>query len=245
MMALLLLAALAAGPAPRPAPLPAAPPSAAAPVDPGDGIGDLPLLSLPASAPAGGAIAVVLTGDGGWAAIDKAIAAELNAQGISVVGFDARSYFRVRREPDELGRDLARVLRHYLAAWHADGAYLVGYSRGADMLPFMVARLDDGLRARIRLVALLGLEHEMDFQWTLAGLLGGHSGATRPLRPEVERLRGLPVVCVYGSDEKDTLCPELPADLAAVERRAGGHHFDGDYRGITRAVLAHARPGAS
>jgi type IV secretory pathway VirJ component len=50
------------------------------------------------------------------------------------------------------------------------------------------------------------------------------------------------MLCVRGSDEKDSLCPHLE-DLPWVRQAllAGGHHFDGDYRNIARLVLDAAR----
>ena len=47
-----------------------------------------------------------------------------------------------------------------------------------------------------------------------------------------------PMLCVRGSDEKDSLCPAL-VDLPWVKQVVlrGGHHFDGDYRELARLVL--------
>ncbi len=206
-------------------------------------VGDLPLISQMAPSPSAGAFALLFTGDGGWASIDRQITARLNARGINVIGFDSRAYFGTQRTPDDLARDLGRLLRHYRATWPTDRVYLIGYSRGADMLPFALARWPVEERSGIDLVALLGLEREMDFQWTLENLVGGHTGETKQILPEINAIAGMPIVCVYGVDEKDTLCPVL-TDKASVIRRDGGHHFDGRYAEITDSLLAHARTAA-
>lgn len=207
-----------------------------------DSVGDLPLRTLAPAAATDRRIAVLLTGDGGWAPIDKALAAEFNARGIPVVGFESRVYFRTRRDPARMPDDLARVMRHYLAAFHADGVLLVGYSRGADALAIMAGGLPDDLRAKVRLVGFLGLERKLNLENHLSDFMGGHEEPTTPTRPGVERLQGLPVVCVHGRDETDTLCPDLPPALARTIMTEGGHHFDGDYRAILRDILADAAP---
>jgi type IV secretory pathway VirJ component len=48
----------------------------------------------------------------------------------------------------------------------------------------------------------------------------------------------VPVLCVHGTDEHDSLCPHLE-DLPWVKRLLlrGGHHFDGDYRELAARVL--------
>ena len=61
-----------------------------------------------------------------------------------------------------------------------------------------------------------------------------------PIRPEVEKLRGMPVLCVYGQDETDSLCTELGPPLATVLQQPGGHHFGGDYGAIVGRILAMA-----
>jgi type IV secretory pathway VirJ component len=138
----------------------------------------LPVVEVPATESARGTLAVLLTGDGGWAAGDKAIAAELAARGVAVVGLDIPSYLGVARTPDGAAADLGRLLEHYLDAWHKDRVILVGYSHGADVAPFMAPRLPDELRGRIDLLALLGPADRASFRFHLADILANlqHDG---------------------------------------------------------------------
>ncbi|HEY8021321.1 MAG TPA: AcvB/VirJ family lysyl-phosphatidylglycerol hydrolase [Thermoanaerobaculia bacterium] len=183
----------------------------------------LPLIEVPAHPPAGGRIAVLLTGDGGWRACDRDLAKALAARGIPVVGWSSLRYFLRGRSPAEGARDLEAVLGHYLAAWQADEAIVIGYSFGADVVPFFVNRLPRSLRARIPLVALIGPDRRADFRLRLADLLGRDGKDSVPVVPEIQKLRGTPILCSYGERETWSLCPELPADLARVVQRPGGH----------------------
>src|SRR5439155_226185 len=104
---------------------------------------DLPLVEL---APTGGGaphgqMAIILAGDGGWRRIDDRIAGRFRQSGIPVVGFLTSDYFGQRRTPEEAAGALDRVMRHYTALWKCPHVLLVGYSRGADVLPFMINRL--------------------------------------------------------------------------------------------------------
>jgi type IV secretory pathway VirJ component len=115
---------------------------------------------------------------------------------------------------------------------------LIGYSRGADVLPFLVNRLTPETRARIAAVALLGLEPTIDFKYHPSWIPFYHPHEPQfSVRPEVEKMRGLNIVCIYGEKEKDTLCPSLPGDLARVVRMPGAHHFGGRYVDVTKAIL--------
>jgi type IV secretory pathway VirJ component len=191
-------------------------------------IAGLPLIEVPASRDSGSTMAVILSGDGGWAAGDKQMAAGLTEHGIPVVGLDVPSYLKVSRTPDGAAADLGRLLEHYLSAWHRDSVILIGYSHGAGLAPFMVSRLSEKLRDRIALLAMLGLESRVSFQFHLADIISdiGHEGDL-PVLPEVLKLRGTRMLCVSGSDEAHSLCPSLEPSIALVETRPGGHRISG------------------
>ena len=116
--------------------------------------------------------ALLLTGDGGWAGLDQELAARLAAAGVPTVGLNSLKYFWKARTPEEATRDVTRILRHYLAAWHKERVLLIGYSFGADVLPFVVNRLPAELRARVVSVSLLGIDASASFEVHLSDWVG-------------------------------------------------------------------------
>ncbi len=207
----------------------------------GVAVTDLPLVELPT--PGGRTLAVILSGDGGWASIDRHLGEALQDSEVAVVGLNSLQYFWHRRTPDAAAADLARVIRHYLPAWKRDRIALIGYSFGADVLPFLAARLPADVRSRVLLVALLGAGRSADFEFRLSDWLGG-GGRGSPVAPEVGRLRGMQVLCFSGRDEEDSVCPDLPPAQAERIPLPGGHHFGGDYAGIARTLLDRMRRSA-
>ena len=93
------------------------------------------------------------------------MADELKRKGIPVVGFISPSYLQVPRSPAWAGRDLDRLLGHYLAAWQCDHILVIGYSRGADLVPFMVSRLPARASETHNRVTLIGLSDVASFQY--------------------------------------------------------------------------------
>ena len=201
----------------------------------------LPLIEIPAKGTAKDVYAILISGDGGWAGIDRSLGKSLSEQGVSVVGLNSLKYFWKKRNPDEAGNDLERIMRHYFAQWKKKSVILVGYSRGADVLPFMANRLPADMRARTSLVVLLGLEKSIEFEIHAGAIFNMKGKNELPIRPELDKLKGQKVACFYGSDESDSLCRELPPDLAEVIVMKGGHHFDGDYKGIAQQILSRAK----
>ena len=201
-------------------------------------VSGLPLHLVATKAGSPAAMAIILTGDGGWAGIDKRIGDDFAARGVAVVGLDSRSYLMNAKTPDEAAADIARVMRHFSAQWSVQRIVLVGYSRGADMAPFIANRLPDDLRQQVALIALLGPAERANFQFHWADLLTETSKPSDPpILPELERLRGTRVLCVYGKDEKESLCRLADTSAVRVDQRAGRHHFDGDYDAIASEIL--------
>jgi len=199
---------------------------------------DLPLHEVhPAAGPRTEQMAVLLTGDGGWAVTDKGLSEALAAHGIPVVGWNSLRYFLHRRTPDRTTRDLERILSLYLPLWHREKVILIGYSFGADVLPFLVRRLDPDLRSRVSLVALLGPDEKAGFRFHLSEWLGKDSQDTLPVRPEIEAIRGLPILCSYGIQEARSLCKELAPSLVDVVSRPGSHIIGKEYGPIVAEIL--------
>jgi type IV secretory pathway VirJ component len=203
-------------------------------------LSDLPLVELPATGTQRNLLAVIISGDGGWANIDKKLGEYFSGQGISVVGLNSLKYFWTRRTPETASMDLLRMISHYTDAWHKDTVLLVGYSRGADVLPFMTNRLPAQVLSQVVGVALLGLEESVDFQFHLTDWLSSSNPKSAlPVRPEIEKLKGLRVVCFYGSEEKNSLCDDLDTNFVTSIQMEGGHHLGGDYETIAKQILLH------
>ena len=201
----------------------------------------LPLVEVPVSAP-GEQFAVIVTGDGGWRKIDASLADRLQHRGIPTVGLDAAAYYRTRRTPEESAAALEAILREYNATWHRPKAVIIGFSRGADVLPFMINRLPADLQGSIGLIALLGLEPLIDFRYHPSWIPFYHPREIQhPVKPEVEKLRGQKILCVRGKVEKDSLCTSLDPALATVLTVDGGHHFAGHYAALADAIMAAAK----
>lgn len=205
-------------------------------------IDDLPVTEVHASG-VSDEFALLLTGDGGWAGLDQELAARLAASGVPTVGLNSLKYFWSERTPEATARDVARLLRHYLAAWHKQRVLLIGYSFGADVLPFVVNRLPPELRERVASVSLLGIDSNASFEVRIADWVGSDSAAGPPTRPEVAALTHVPVLCIYGEGESDSICPGLPAAGIAREQIGKGHHFSGEYALLADRILAFAKSG--
>jgi pimeloyl-ACP methyl ester carboxylesterase len=151
-------------------------------------VSGLPLAELPVEHPSK-LMAVVLSGDGGWRDLDKTIAEDLQREGVPVVGLDSLRYFWSRKTPEQTASVVASVIETFMARWSAEKVALIGYSFGADVIPFAYNRLPPSLRDHLVLIALLGLSKSADFEISVGGWLGEAPGADAlPVLPEATKI---------------------------------------------------------
>jgi type IV secretory pathway VirJ component len=197
----------------------------------------LPLVEWRAAEP-GRTLAFMFTGDGNGAGLMGDLACELAKHGIASVGLKARTYLLFGRTPKRVTRDVEAVLRHYLKAWDADELVLVGLSRGADLLPFVVRRMAPELRRRVRLLALFSPAPMGNFRFRWSDLVGYHPRPDDvPVIPELRAIRGVPVLVVNGTEDPAALAPVLPDGLAETVLLEAGHNLARDHLTATELVL--------
>ena len=192
----------------------------------------LPLIEVPATRGNSDTLVVFVSGDGGWAKIDKSIASILAANGMHVVGLNSLQYFWTKRTPESAARDLQSIIETHLGARR--NVVIAGYSRGADVLPAMIARMPQETQSKIRLVALLAPSPRVEFEFHVADWM--HDSKRGMLvRPELEKVKAK-TLCIWGEDDRDSLCTGLAQPNVQVVTLRGSHHFEGDYAGLAKII---------
>ncbi len=205
------------------------------------GDSDLPLIEVNVAqekTEATQTMAILLTGDGGWAEIDKELAKILAAQGIPTVGFDSLSYFWKARTPVTTSQDIERVITQYLEKWNKKQVILIGYSFGADVLPFIANNLSAELQQKISLVALLGMGKTAAFEFRLSSWMNADKNPDRlPISPEIEKMKWAKSICIYGIADTAANC--LPVETHGVKAisMSGDHHFDEKYEELVKHII--------
>lgn len=195
----------------------------------------LPLREMPTPGP-GAAFAIVLTGDGLFPGLADDLGRSLSHAGYPSVVWSTMRYYIRPHSPEQSAADLDRVIRWYRHKWHRPGVVLVGYSLGADVLPFMVNRLPPDTRHAVRGVALLGAADDAVFVFRVEEWWGPTSAPTLPSLPEIRKLRVEPRVCAFGQGDDEAACDQF-SDYLRVVKFGGGHHFKGEEARVTRLVL--------
>lgn len=193
-------------------------------------IGGQPFVALPATGPRQPFAAVVMTGDMGFTAgMAGAIGNRLAADGVAVVGVNALTAFRTRRSPEEIAALIAQAERRAMALGHTDRVVLVAQSFGADMLHVGLTRLPAADRAPIARIAMIVPGGTVTYRASPTEIFDFGQRAY-PALPTARQLTWVPLLCVQGAEEEDSLCPQLTAANVTRVALPGGHpmHRDTD-----------------
>jgi type IV secretory pathway VirJ component len=187
------------------------------------------------------AYVIFFSGDGGWAALDEAVASNLAARGIAVVGVSSLRYFWRAKTPAQVG-DLLRSL----VAALGKPVFAGGYSFGAEVVPVALREARSSGRVAVNGLVLVGPGPSASFEidpldWVRAPAT---NSATRV--GTAVRETGLPTLCVMGADEEDSGCHSLGnAALVRVETLPGAHHFDGRYSAVAGLIASFVESGST
>lgn len=196
-----------------------------------------PIAYLDPAGPAHGHEAVVfLSGDMGLrVGAGEGAVEELRKRGLPVLAINSSGLFGRGRDRAYVDALVSDAMRQALARPGVQRLALVGSSFGADVLGTGIGSLPPDLRAKIASVVLVVPGTEVYFQANPSGLTYLGRPDSDPRRT-ARLLRGLPVTCIYGLRESETLCrqPELSnANIVGID---DGHLMLRHYGDLARKV---------
>jgi type IV secretory pathway VirJ component len=146
--------------------------------------------------------------------------------GLPVLGVNTLTAFAGGRSPAEARALVADAVRRALALPGIRRVVVIGQSFGADMLQYGMATLPAPLRPHVAQVLLAVPGDTLVFEATPAGIFYG--AADGPALPSARAIDWLPLLCVHGAQEENSLCPHLTGHNVRVVTLPGDHYLDYD-----------------
>jgi len=182
-------------------------------------------------------IALLISGDGGWYSFEQSIADNLSGDGIPTIGLDSKKYFWKRRTPEQTADDIAISLKYYSKEWGKDQFILIGYSLGAEIVPFIINRLPQDMKSKIISSVLLSPDISTDFEVHISNMLGmGNRQNTYNVADEIKAMQPVPTLIIFGSGEKTEVPDLLNGKGATIKKIPGDHHYKFDIPLIVKTI---------
>jgi type IV secretory pathway VirJ component len=178
-----------------------------------------------------------ICGDGGMNKFSTSFMQSFQLNGYAVAALDARSYFWKKKTPQQAANDVNKLTSRYLNEWKRKSFILLGYSFGADVVPFICNRLSANIQNRLKSIVLLSPSATTDFEIHLVNILGFNSNSGSSVPAEINKI-SKNVVFLFGSDEKDFPLKEVTIRNKQVITLPGGHHYEGDVSALSKQIIS-------
>ncbi|MCW3119579.1 MAG: hypothetical protein JWM28_3661 [Chitinophagaceae bacterium] len=202
-------------------------------------VSQLPVTVLPGSDTTKPLI-LYISGDGGWNNFSTSFINTINSKGYPVVGLNAKEYFWHKKDAARTAKDVISLLAVHMKNMKAKNIVLIGYSFGADVMPFVATRFDKNIQDKLKYIVLMSPSETTDFEVHVADLLGIGKQSGESVPAEINKIPQ-PLLFVFGDKEDGFPLKEITIKNYKVNKLPGGHHYDGDPTAVCNVILPYIK----
>lgn len=170
---------------------------------------------------------ILLTGNGGWKDLVKSVTGYLNLKNVSVAAINTKKYMFTKKEPAQIACDLETLIEKYNEKWGKQKVVLIGYSMGAEVLPFAINLLEDKYIEELSDFILIGPWLKATFRIKLLDYIyvieKGDDIYSELLKMKTRK--GY-IIC---DDVDKSICRKNLDNIIDYDILKGGHHFGENY----------------
>ena len=167
-----------------------------------------------------------MSGDGGWIRFDLRLSQQYDANGYSFIGLNSLKYFLEAKTPEELAEDFIPLIQKYMKEWDKKSMVLVGFSFGAEIIPFLYEKLPSDLQDKVKLIVLLTPSGSSDFHIHIRDMIGmDKKHETYNVIKETVGIKSPKILAVYGDQEKSISLKKNRQPNLKIVTIPGGHGF--------------------
>lgn len=178
-----------------------------------------------------------LSGDGGMNNFSTGLCEALHDKGFDVSALNSKSYFWDKKTPQKTADDINNFLTKKLSGRKNQQIILIGYSFGADVLPFILNRIPKDIDNKILVSFLMASSGNTDFEIHWSDIFGGHTKRSMDVVSEINKLTDEKIVILSASNDKTLAVNKITLKRFTREVLPGGHHFDGDTKEVAKVIL--------
>ncbi|MCF2444220.1 hypothetical protein L0657_09645 [Dyadobacter sp. CY345] len=202
---------------------------------------DLPVHIIPSASASDKPMVFFISGDGGYTSFDKSFCQELASKGMSVVALDALKYFWNEKTPESTTADVEKLIGLYKDRWKKEKIVLIGYSFGADVIPFVFNKMNKSMQDQIQSLVLMSPATDGDFEIHISDMLSlGSAQKKYDVVSEIDKVTNVKLLCIYGSEEDAEIKAKTKNAGLSFLTIKGGHHYDNAFRQLVEAIVAHS-----
>lgn len=177
---------------------------------------------------------ILLTGNGGWQNLVQSITHYLNKKNLSVLAINTKKYLWSEKDPAQIGCDLETLIDRYNNKWGKKKVVIIGFSMGAEVLPFAVNCMEDKYMNELTDLILIGPWQKATFKVRLMDYFFEVNKGTE-LYPELLKIKTKKAYIIC-DDKQLSICRKDLEGVIDYDLLRGGHHFGGNYNTLSELI---------
>lgn len=197
-------------------------------------------VKVPSVAVADRPIVFYITGDGGMKKFSADMVNLFAGSGYPVIGLNTLKYFWKQKTPQQAAADVAALLQYYSSQWNNHEIIFIGYSMGADVLPFIYQQLPAALQSQTKNLVLMSASSSTDMVVHISDMLGKTSTPGKMSVPAaINTIKNKPLLMVFGKEENDFDLKNLTISNYRHMVLPGGHKYNEDAQTVVKQIISH------
>jgi type IV secretory pathway VirJ component len=178
-----------------------------------------------------------LSGDAGLGPFSKKICKKLHKQGYDVYALNSKVYFWNKRDSKETAKVFSAFLEKIFQHHKNQEVIFIGYSFGADAIPFIINQLPVVTKNRIHQLVLLDPYETADLEIHYKNLIFENVSGKWNTIPEINHLPNLHLSIILSDYGKNYSYNKITLLNKEVISLGGNHHFNRDYKKVSKTIL--------
>ena len=177
---------------------------------------------------------IFLSGNGGLRNLVQSVTHYLNSKNVSVIALNSKKYFWSKKMPEQIGCDLESLMDQCNLKWGEKKVVIIGFSMGAEVLPFAVNCMADKYRNEINDMILIAPWQKATFKVKLRDFyLEVNEGSD--IYSELIALKPKKAYVICDNNHL-SICHKDLDGLIDHDLLGGGHHFGGHYSILSQMI---------
>ncbi|QES93085.1 hypothetical protein F0358_10395 [Empedobacter brevis] len=178
-----------------------------------------------------------LSGDAGLGSFSQSICKNLHQKGYDIYALNSKVYFWNERDPKKTAEILAKFLEEKFEHHQNQEIIFIGYSFGADAIPFIINQLPTKTKERIHQLILLDPYETADLEIHYKNLIFENVSGEWNTIPEINNLPKLHLSIILSDYGINYPYKKITLTNKKVIYLGGNHHFNRNYKKITETIL--------
>lgn len=177
-----------------------------------------------------------ISGDAGFNTFSKELSDVIYARNFDITALDSKSYFWKEKTPEETAEKIADYLRKKLTGRKNQNVIILGYSFGADVLPFIVNRLPTEIHKKVSSVILMDASKTADFEVSLQGMILDGARGDYQVLPEINKLKVPKTFAIFSNIGMRFPLKDVSVSNFSYIHIPGNHRFNDQYDTLAKLI---------